>query len=90
MGCYILLRDYGAYNSLFLPSTLRDVWGNKSPRVCREVNGMRLVRRSLHCSVGGETVSRRRKTENVTIKAKDPLTFSSSPPRGEASVGMIH
>jgi len=51
------LAEGGKGMHLFLPSPLEDVWGSKSPRVCREVNRMRLVRRSLYCSVGGGGVS---------------------------------
>jgi len=38
---------------LLLPSTPGGSWDREPSGICKEFNGMRLVRRSLHCSVGG-------------------------------------
>jgi hypothetical protein len=66
-------KKYGVFrmvkwrDSHVLPSPLEGVWGSKSPRVCREVNGMRLVRRSLHFSVGVGVVGRQGKIRGIAL-----------------------
>jgi len=53
---------------LSLPSPLEDVWGSKFSRVCKEVNGMRFIRRSLYFSVGGGVISRLKENERRNDK----------------------